>query len=281
MTSTTSNHTIINNEVSTELLQKLKEPESSTSMSNNKMDNNTKPKKKTRRGGKNKKTTYRNHNKTDSIMAVSLRYKNFIETKYSQQLIHSAMASKEAWEREKAAAPSIAWEEQPQTKWVRKFTTDFINDRFKDIKIHDAIKVAIQPIALNNHCHHNAKFYSQHLTDCEVVFGYNMFGCKCGKRIECEAHSINKVKGKYVDFTEDYDGEKTKWFIPINTNGQSISNDAITLKNDARQGYREIDTLHSNRGCKCVAYKQAKMTEFSKTPIDKKLVEAIIRFWEQ
>ena len=38
MTSTTSNHTIINNEVSTELLQKLKEPESSTSMSNNKMN---------------------------------------------------------------------------------------------------------------------------------------------------------------------------------------------------------------------------------------------------
>ena len=272
----------MNKEVSTEFPQKLKEPETTTSMgikmtSNN--ENISLMKKKTRRGGKKKKPT--NHNKTDNITAVSLRYKNFIETKYNQAFIHSAKASAEGWARAKAAAPPIVWEEQPQTKWVRKFATDFVNDRFKDIKIHDAIKVTIQPIALNNVCHHNAKFYSQHLAECEVVFGYNIFSCKCGKRIECEAHSLNKVKGKYVDFTEDYDGEKNKWFIPINTNGQSVTNEDITLKNDAREGYREIDTLHSNRGCKCIAFKNSKMTEHGKTPIDKKLVEAVKRFWEQ
>ena len=239
-------------------------------------------KKKTRRGGKKKKSKATQvQDKTSSITEVSLRYKNFIETKYDQALIHSAVSAKEAWEREKAAAPAIAWEEQPQTKWVRKFSTDFVNDRFKSIKIHDAVKVPITPIALNNHCHHNAKFYSQHLKDCEAVFGYNVFACKCGKRIECEAHSVNKVKGEYIDFTEDYDGETNKWFIPINTNGQTISNDAITLKNDARDGYRHIDTLHSNRGCKCKAYKHSKMTDYGKTPIDQKLVESIISFWEQ
>jgi hypothetical protein len=70
-------------------------------------------------------------------------------------------------------------------------------------------------------------------------------------------------------------------YVVDNTNGQTISNDAITLKNDARDGYRHIDTLHSNRGCKCKAYKHSKMTDYGKTPIDQKLVESIISFWEQ
>jgi len=252
--------------------------------SNNTMNTQLKAKK-NRRGRKNKKkTTYSNHNKTDNIVEVSLRYKNFVETNHDQSLLHRSMEVKEEWIQQKAQAPPIAIEEQPQTKWVRKFTTDFMNNRFKDIKIHDAVKVNIMPLALNNICHHNAKFYSQNLAECEVVFGYNIFACKCGKRVEGEAHSINKVKGEYIDFTEDYDGEKSKWFIPVNSNGKTVSNEEITLHNPARlgkQGLKTIDIIHSNRGCKCIAYKAAIQTHFGKIHIDNKLVKNIISFWEQ
>ena len=288
----TSNNSINNKEFPCELKIKLKEPDTTTSMGKKTMTSNNDTKsmntqlkaKKTRRGGKNKKTTYRNHNKTDNIVAVSLRYKNFVETTHDQSLLNRSMELRAAWIQEKARAPPTAIEEQPQTKWVRKFTTDFMNDRFKDIKIHDAVKVQVKPLALNNICHHNAKFYSQHLAECEVVFGYNIFACKCGKRVEGEAHSINKVKGEYIDFTEDYDGEKTKWFIPINTNGKTVSNEEITLHNPARlgkQGLKTIDLIHSNRGCKCIAYKDAIQTNFGKFPIDDKLVKRVISFWEQ
>ena len=247
---------------------------------------NDEKKKKTRRGGKKKKSKSKSNvetHKTNNLVEASLRYKHFIETQPNQELINKAMECRNGWEQAKANAPPVAWEEQPQTKWVRDFTTDFVNDRFKDIKIHDAIKVYICPLGLNNVCHHNAMFYSQHLKNCEVVFGYNVFACKCGKRIECEAHSINKVNCEYMDFTEDYDGEQSKWFIPIKSNGKTISDDKMTLRqiSSRKQNLRTIDTLHSNRGCKCVAFKDAKQTEYGKHPIDKKIVESIISFWEQ
>ena len=47
----------------------------------------------------------------------------------------------------------------------------------------------------------------------EIVDGINFTACKCGRLVCGEVHSINKVNGKYIDFTRDFNNEKYKWFL--------------------------------------------------------------------
>ena len=88
------------------------------------------------------------------------------------------------------------------------------------------IKLDIYPLMLQQLCHNNSREFALSF-DMNVCIGFNITACKCGDFISFEIHSVPVDKdGKYYDITEDFLGEKEKWFYPVHT---IPNNDLTTL----------------------------------------------------
>jgi len=103
------------------------------------------------------------------------------------------------------------------------------HNKMKDIFLNP-VKVKIEPKLLPLMCWHNSKFMNEKF-GYEIVDGINITACDCGRLMCGEVHSINKVNGKYIDFTKDFNNEKYKWFLPFkNENLKADEFNAITQK---------------------------------------------------
>jgi hypothetical protein len=79
------------------------------------------------------------------------------------------------------------------------------------------IKLDIYPLMLQQLCHNNSRDFAKSF-DMDVCVGFNITACECGDFMSFEIHSVAVDKdGKYYDITEDFYGEKEKWFLPIAT----------------------------------------------------------------
>jgi len=96
-----------------------------------------------------------------------------------------------------------------------------LNKKFNQNEKAEIIK--IMPFGFVRCCHSNSGILCEILgDDWEVVAGYNMTFCPCGKFSSAEIHSVvrHKPSGEYVDFTKDFDGLTHKAFYPL----QSVLN---------------------------------------------------------
>jgi hypothetical protein len=79
------------------------------------------------------------------------------------------------------------------------------------------IKLDIHPLMLQQRCHNNSIEFAKSF-DMDVCVGFNITACVCGDFMSFEIHTLPIDKnGLYCDITEDFCGEKEKWFIPFHT----------------------------------------------------------------
>lgn len=96
-----------------------------------------------------------------------------------------------------------------------------LNKKFNQNEKVEILKIA--PFGFVRCCHSNSAILCEILgDDWEVVAGYNMTFCPCGKYSSAEIHSVarHKPSGQFVDFTKDFDGLTHKAFYPL----QSVLN---------------------------------------------------------
>lgn len=81
----------------------------------------------------------------------------------------------------------------------------------------EPVKIDIVGIGVIRNCHGNVRTFCEINDNYTEQLGYNILACECGGTMEMEIHSVikNKKDGKLYDITEDYGGEKSKWFVPI------------------------------------------------------------------
>jgi hypothetical protein len=125
--------------------------------------------------------------------------------------------------REDLSGITILTEEQKQNAVFTKTSgvkveklTQYLCETFGDD--HETpIKLDIYPLMLQQLCHSNAREFAKSF-DMNVCVGFNITACECGDFISFEIHSVPVDKdGKYYDITEDFYGEKEKWFYPVHT----------------------------------------------------------------
>jgi hypothetical protein len=125
--------------------------------------------------------------------------------------------------REDLTGITILTEEQKQDVIFTKTSgvkveklTQYLCETFGDD--HETpIKLDIYPLMLQQLCHSNAREFAKSF-DMNVCVGFNITACECGDFISFEIHSVPVDKdGKYYDITEDFYGEKEKWFYPVHT----------------------------------------------------------------
>ena len=64
-------------------------------------------------------------------------------------------------------------------------------------------------------CHVNAEFVQEHLRY-KHIMGFNVTACPCKQFMSFEFHSCNVQSAKkFLDWTEDFNGETHKYFLPI------------------------------------------------------------------
>jgi hypothetical protein len=101
-----------------------------------------------------------------------------------------------------------------KTSGVKKNIVDKIRASGFDITI-----LPVRAILPMLNCHANSAVVGRLLNQLglkvEVVVGYNITGCRCGKQYYMELHSTIKCGDKYYDFTTDFGGEKCKYFVPL------------------------------------------------------------------
>lgn len=109
-------------------------------------------------------------------------------------------------------------------------------------------KVKIIPIGINNNCHSNSFIFAECGLGFTTQFGFNMTACPCGKYYTLEIHTLNKRGDEYYDFTKDFNNEKEKWFIPLET----------TLRPNEYIKLGLPQTIKQNRCCRCrIHWKQS------------------------
>jgi hypothetical protein len=125
-----------------------------------------------------------------------------------------------------------------KTSGVKKDIVDKIRASGFDITI-----LPVRAILPMLNCHANSMVVERllHYQDLkvEIVVGYNLTGCRCGKQYYLEVHSTIKYDGKYYDFTTDFAGEKCKYFIPLVSKKQE---EVIPFIQFIRQ--RDVDTIY-------------------------------------
>ena len=77
--------------------------------------------------------------------------------------------------------------------------------------------IQITPIGLNNCCVQNSEWLSQQIKGCKAVIGFNITACMCGGLMSFEPHACNEIDGKLYDITKDFDDQKSKWFLKLDT----------------------------------------------------------------
>jgi len=106
------------------------------------------------------------------------------------------------------------------------------HNKTKDI-FCSPVKVKIEPKLQPLMCWHNSKFMNEKF-GYEIVDGINFTACKCGRLVCGEVHSINKVNGKYIDFTRDFNNEKYKWFLQFKNKDISAEEFNVVSQNVAK-----------------------------------------------
>ena len=102
-------------------------------------------------------------------------------------------------------------------------------------------KIQITPIGLNNMCHLTSELFCDDEKGITKRLGFNITACPCGRLMSYEIHSVNKYKNELYDFTKDFNDEKEKYFLEMDT-----EIDALT--------YIELfsrDPIAINKGCVC------------------------------
>jgi hypothetical protein len=167
---------------------------------------------------------------------LKTEYRNYLLTPEGRDILIDAVDMMKQW---KARNNRIALS-----------TTDFVDKKnipsyfTKDMKL-----IKINPIALNNKCFFNSKFFKKY--GYEEQLGYNITACKCGKQTHFEIHSVNRKDGVYYDFTRDYNDETEKWFYPLQ--------EGMVMSSWIQLCGRTRDTMNINTGCKCcVSFKKNK-----------------------
>ena len=152
-------------------------------------------------------------------------YNDFLHTDNGKMRLRKALEQKQMWNSRKGNI----------TIGTYGVKLNLIHQELKE-KIQ---KIEITPIGLNNMCHNNAEIFNQ----CGYTsqLGFNLNACPCGRKQSYEIHTVNKKDGKYYDFTRDFNDEKEKYFLPLETN--SKIGKYIQLYG------REVFSI--NRGCKC------------------------------
>lgn len=132
------------------------------------------------------------------------------------------------------------WREQ-SGRCDATFGTTSIKSPTLHKKLTQMKKVKITPIGINNHCHTNADIFAECGLGFETQLGFNVTACPCGRYYSLELHSLNKRGGEYYDFTKDFNDEKDKWFIPLDT----------TLRPDDYYKMNLPQYIKQNRLCRC------------------------------
>jgi hypothetical protein len=130
-----------------------------------------------------------------------------LQTPAGRKQLTDAMEMKRKWRQSQAHCDAT-------------FNTANVKTQF--LQNADKVKLlTIVPIGLNNMCHINAELFCS--PDIESVLGYNITSCPCGRIVSYELHSVNKIRGELVDFTQDFNDEPTKYFLPLNTQLKSLN----------------------------------------------------------
>ena len=124
------------------------------------------------------------------------------------------------------------------SKYLRDVLTDY----------QEPINLNIYPLMLQQNCFANSREFATSF-DMDVSIGFNITSCECSDFISFELHAIPVDKnGKYYDITEDFCGEKNKWFIPIHTVKNEDLNTLMwrikTMRGDG-DGYFYTQGFHS------------------------------------
>jgi hypothetical protein len=102
-------------------------------------------------------------------------------------------------------------------------TTEYLNFIKNNIDIaEEPILIKVNPLLPRNLCHYNCRkmieILNKNSSNYVWKLGYNITACPCGKFFTTEIHSVlyHLPTTTYIDLTEDFGGEKEKWFIPLN-----------------------------------------------------------------
>jgi len=164
------------------------------------------------------------------ITELKQRYREFLSTSTGISLLQTAIHRKKEW---------MESEKEPNNICVK--TTGVVLDKIRDELRHKITLLEIIPIGVNNQCHKNSGILSDKKLGISSVLGFNLCACPCGRYMCYEIHSVNKVNGKLVDFTRDYDNQPTKYFLELNT---TLSpNKYVSIFGD--------EPYYIDKGCKC------------------------------
>lgn len=117
-------------------------------------------------------------------------------------------------------------------------------------------KIDIIKIGIPNMCHMTSQLFCDEEKNIKCKFGFNITACPCGKKMGYEIHSVNKIGDELFDFTKDFNGEKSKYFLE--TDGNITAQSYISLFGD--------EPFEIDYGCECIVrlglgYQREKRTE--------------------
>jgi hypothetical protein len=132
-------------------------------------------------------------------------YREHLFTDEGKRQIKQAIELKKEWDDIKKKTHI-----QTETVSVKpNFVPKFLRDRMTCIEI--------TPIGLNNMCYLTSELFEKKRKDVKKVFGFNLTACPCGRYISLEPHSVNKIGNTLYDFTKDFNNEKSKYFVEVDT----------------------------------------------------------------
>lgn len=163
---------------------------------------------------------------------ITADYKKWLLTPEGNQHVAAAVMMRGRWKAQ--AEREGKFRVCVDTKGVRK---QYLPDEFQA----KCTLVQITPIGLNNCCVQNSNWLSKQIEGCKSVIGFNVTACPCGGIMSFEPHACNEIDGKLYDITRDFDDQKAKWFLKLDT--LMTSRDYYEIFG---QGYAQID-----EGCRC------------------------------
>jgi len=169
------------------------------------------------------------------------RYSSFLkDTSRGKQMLTDALRLKREWVAYKNSLNPFTGKSQASEVLN---SADVVLEEV-DPAIRELVsKADIIPIGLNNHCHQNSDFFKEQF-GIKSYFGFTLSSCPCGKYQAFEFHSLNRMAGRFVDFTKDFNDEPYKHFIPLCKNLKPGQRHEIL-------GYGNPHFYQVDYGCKC------------------------------
>lgn len=164
-----------------------------------------------------------------SLDDLRATYKEWLFTESGKKLSRDAFLKLQEWRK-------------GQTSGSVEFQTDGVNPNVFCKEIRDNMElIKITGVGMNNLCHTTAELFEREHS-LKRVSGYNITSCPCGKSVGFEFHSVNKENGSLCDFTNDFNNETEKWFLPLKTELRPVTLINIFSANEP---------IFINYGCKC------------------------------